>query len=139
MADWTALPGFPRTFASSCAPWGSSVRFVHGAREMKAGKSVTISGTKAFLQRLEIDLISGRAATPDIATLINNVLDGHARHIDSVEWCRVRGDEVDLCLRVYAARGAQRLHLSLLGPIGRYADQPLPVHTLEKPAKRAKP
>jgi hypothetical protein len=139
VTDWTALPGFPRTFASQCAPWGSSVRFVNGAREMKAGKSVTISGAKAFLQRLEIDLISGRAATPDIPTLINNVLDSHARHIDSVEWCRVRDQDVDLCLRVYATRGAQRLHLSLLGPIGRHADQPLPVHALEKPAKRAKP
>jgi hypothetical protein len=135
VTDWTALPGFPRTYPGECAPWTSSVRFVDGARELKNGKTVTISGTKAFLQRLEIDLITGRAAAPDIPTLLDSVLDAHARHIDRVEWCRVRDDELDLCLRVYAARGEQRVHVALRGPIGRFADRPLPVHPADRPKK----
>lgn len=136
MSDWTLLPGFPRTLPAECAPWGSSVRFVNGARDVKNGKSVTLSGAKAFLQRLEIDLIAGRAAAPDLPTLVDTVLTSHARHIDVVEWCRVRGDELDLQLRVYGTRGSQRLHLNVLGPIGRHADDPLPVHA-KIPAKPA--
>ncbi len=137
MSDWTELPGFPRTYPSQCAPWGSSVRFVNGVRDIKNGKSVTLSGAKAFLQRLEIDLIQARAAAPDIPTLLLKILDANARHIDQVEWCRVRGDELDLSLRVYGTRGSQRLHLSLLGPIGRHADDPLPVHAaIKKPPTR---
>lgn len=143
MSEWSELPGYPRTFASQCAPWGSSVKFVKGAQAMVGGKSVTLSGAKAFLQRVEIDLISGRSAAPDIAALVTRVLEGHARHIDVVEWCRVRDEELDILLRVYASRGSQRLHLALRGPIGQYADEPLPVHAAAaKPAKpraRAKP
>ena len=59
-----------------------------------------------------------------MASLVGRVLEANARHIDIVEWCRVKGDELDLSLRVYGTRGSQRLHLSLLGPIGRYADEP---------------
>lgn len=132
MSDWTELPGFPRTYPSQCAPWGSSVRFVNGVRDLKNGKTVTLSGAKAFLQRLEIDLIQGRAAAPDIPTLLLKIFDANARHIDQVEWCRVRGDELDLSLRVYGTRGSQRLHLDLRGPIGRHADDPLPAHATGK-------
>lgn len=138
--DWSDLPDFPRALASSCAPVGSSVRFVDGVPAMAGGKPVTLSGTKAFLQRIEIDLIAGHGATPDLATLVTRVLDTHAKHIDSVEWCRVRGEELDISLRVYGARGSQRVHLSLLGPIGRYAEQPLPEHPKPaKPRARAQP
>ncbi|MFY0540695.1 hypothetical protein [Nannocystis pusilla] len=139
MTDWTDLPDYPRTFASQCAPWGSMVRLVNGVRDMKGGKPVILSSGKAFLQRLEADLIAGRLGAADVASLVSGVLQANARHIDIVEWCRVKGDELDLSLRVYGTRGGQRLHLSLLGPVGRYADQPLPEHApVKKPRAAAK-
>lgn len=137
MTDWTDLPDYPRTFASQCAPWGSMVRLVGGVQDVKGGKPVILSGGKAFLQRLEADLIAGRPGAPDVATLVSGVLAANARHIDIVEWCRVKGDELDLSLRVYGTRGSQRLHLSLLGPVGRYADQPLPEHAPVKKPRAA--
>lgn len=137
MTDWTDLPDYPRTFASQCAPWGSMVRLVNGVRDVKGGKPVILSGGKAFLQRLEADLIAGRPGAADVATLVSGVLEANARHIDIVEWCRVKGDELDLSLRVYGTRGGQRLHLSLLGPVGRYADQPLPEHAPVKKPRAA--
>lgn len=126
MADWTELPGFPKRYESNCAPWSSVTRLVNGVREMKNGKAVMLSGAKAFAQRLEADLIAAHRTTPDVPDLVNAVLDANAKHLDVVEWCRVRGDDLDLSLRVYASRGSTRLHLSLAGPVGRYADQPLP-------------
>ncbi|MCY1060885.1 hypothetical protein [Nannocystis sp. SCPEA4] len=137
MTDWTELAEFPRTFASQCAPWGSVVRLVKGVRDVKGGKPVLLSGAKAFLQRLETDLIGGRGSAPDVASLVSRVLEANARHIDIVEWCRVKDDELDLSLRVYGTRGSQRLHLSLLGPIGRYADEPLPEHAKPKKPRAA--
>ena len=138
--DWIELPGFPRSFASQCAPWTSSVRFVNGVREMKGGKSVTLSGAKAFVQGLEMALIEGRRKQADVAALVDAVLEAHARHIDVVEWCRVRDQELDMGLRVYASRGVARVHMALNGPIGRYVDLPLPERAVTKPAakKRAK-
>ncbi len=126
VTDWIELPDYPRTFASQCAPWGSVARVVKGVAAQSGGRPVTLSGAKAFLQRLESALIQARASTPELSTLLEQVLTAHARHIDVVEWCRVRGDELDLSLRVYASRGSQRLHLSLTGPVGAYADEPLP-------------
>lgn len=126
MTDWIELPGFPRTYESKHAPWGSVARLVNGVRETKNGKPVMLSGAKAFAQRLEADLIQAHRTTLDVPTLVNTVLDANAKHLDVVEWCRVRGDELDLSLRIYASRGSTRLHLSLAGPVGRYADQPLP-------------
>ena len=137
MTDWTELAGFPRTFASSCAPWSSTARLVNGERETKLGKPVMLSGAKAFLQRLEAEIIAGYGATKDVAALVEAVLGGHSRHIDVVEWCRVRDDELDLSLRVYASRGATRIHLALVGPVGRYADRPLPERVVA-PAPRAR-
>lgn len=142
MSDWTELPDYPRTFASQCAPWGSSVRFVNGARAIKNGKPETLSGARAFLQRLEMELIQGRAAARDLSTLLDSVFTAHARHLDCVEWCRVRGDELDVSLRVYATRGSQRLHVSLVGPVGRYADEPLPARAAParpRPARKPGP
>lgn len=137
VTDWTELTGFPKTFASSCAPWSSTARLVNGERETKLGKPVMLSGAKAFLQRLEAELIAGHRATQDVAALVEAVLAAHAKHIDVVEWCRVRDDELDLSLRVYASRGSTRLHLALVGPVGRYADRPLPERA-SAPAARAR-
>ncbi len=39
-------------------------------------------------------------------------------------------------LRVYASRGVARVHMALNGPIGRYADQPLPERAVTKPAAK---
>lgn len=135
--EWTELAGFPRTFASQCAPWGSSVRFVNGAREVKDGRPVMLSGAKAFLQRIEMALIEGRRGSEDVAAVVEGVLVANARHIDSVEWCRVRGeDELDMGLRVYASRGVARVHAGLKGPVGRYAELPLPEAPVVAKAKK---
>jgi hypothetical protein len=139
-SDWTELPNFPRTFASTSAPWRTVARIVNGARVLKHGKEELLSGTRAFLQSLEGELIAARSKHPDVATLVGEVLDAHARNIDEVLWCRVRGDDLHMGLRVYAARGTQQLHLSLAGPVGRHADRPLPERAATtQPRKRAKP
>jgi hypothetical protein len=137
MTDWIELPGFPKVYPSKCAPWGSVVRLVDGVAQQKNGKPVTLSGAKAFAQRLEQALIAAHAETKDVPALVSAVLDAHASHIDLVEWVRVRGDEIDLSLRIYASTGSTRLHLSLAGPVGRYADRPLPERTAP-PAARAR-
>lgn len=126
MSDWTELSGFPRTCASKCAPWGSVARLVNGQRETKLGKPVMLSGAKAYVQRLEDAFISEYRQTKDVEALVRAVLTANEKHLDVVEWCRVRGEELDMSLRVYASRGSTRLHLSLVGPVGRHADQPLP-------------
>ena len=126
MTEWTELTGFPRTCASQCAPWGSAARVVNGQVESKLGRPVVLSGARAFLQRLEDAFIAEHRKTSDVQALVDAVFAAHERHLDVIEWCRVRGDELDMSLRVYATRGSTRLHLSLAGPLGRYADQPLP-------------
>ncbi|MEZ4449784.1 MAG: hypothetical protein R3B09_09900 [Nannocystaceae bacterium] len=138
MTEWIELADFPRTFASQCAPWGSAVRLVKGAPSHRGGKPETLSGAKAFLQRLEAAFIQERPGAPDVASLVDRVLTAHARHLDAVEWCRVRGDELDLALRVYGARGVQRLHLALTGPVGRYADEAPPERATPAKSSRAK-
>lgn len=138
MSDWTELPGFPRTFASQCAPWGDAVRFVNGVRSIKNGKPESLRGARAFLQRLEFDLLAGHRDGRELLALLDHVFTTHARHLDAVEWARVRGDELDLSLRVYATRGSQRLHLSLTGPVGRYADEPLPERAAPAKPRAAK-
>src|SRR5687767_12975680 len=115
---WIELPAYPRTFDSKCAPWTSCVRVVNGAPQQKDGKHVILSPAKAFLQTLEGAFIAARAkvGTPlDVPTLVDEVLNAHAKHIDEVAWCRYRGEDLDLSLKVYASRGQSRLTLSLAG------------------------
>jgi hypothetical protein len=143
MGDWTELPGFPRTYPSFCAYGTSSVRLVDGQRQVKGDKTVTLSGAKAFAQRLESEIIAGHRTNKDVPALLGAVLDAWAKHIDVVEWCRVKGDEVDLSLRIYASRGSTRLHLSVLGPVGKFADRPLPARVAtaapRSPSKKKSP
>jgi hypothetical protein len=126
MTDWIALPDFPLKFDSQCAPWTSATRIVQGAFEMKDGRHVLLKPTQAFLQSIESQLIDGYVSNPNVVELVAKILAANARHLDSVEWCRVRGNDLDLAVRVYAARGIHRLYLSLRGPVGRYADVELP-------------
>lgn len=140
MSDWIDLPGFPKTYASSCAPWGSVARLVKGVPEKKNGRPVVLSAAKGFVQRIEQEIIAGYRTNKDVAALVHGVLDAHAKHIDLAEWCRARDGEIDLSLRVYASRGSARLHVALGGPVGQFADAPLPEHAPSpKAAARPKP
>lgn len=120
---------------------------VNGERETKLGKPVMLSGAKAFVQRLEEAFIAGYRTTKDVQALVDQVIAANEKNLDVVEWCRVREEALDLSLRVYASRGSTRLHLSLVGPVGRYADRPLPERAsapvvrarAKKPAASASP
>jgi hypothetical protein len=131
VSEWIELPGFPRTFNPTGAPWTRAVRRVHGGVEKKGDRPVILRPDRALVQKIEAEIIEAYRDNHDVAAIVESVLLANERHLDQVEWCRVRGDDLDLSIRVYGSRSPFRLYLALSGPVGRHAD--------DTPPERSKP
>jgi hypothetical protein len=71
MTAWTVVPGYPREIGGALLWFGSRAKFVRGVREEKGGKTTTISGLAAFVQRFEQAMIDAhkRGAEEALAAL----------------------------------------------------------------------
>lgn len=138
MSDWIELPGYPRTFNPQGAPWTGAVRVVHGVVELSGNRPVMLRPDRAFLQKIEAELIEAYKQNKDVAAVVEATLLANERHIDQVEWCRVLDDDLDLSIRVYASRGAFRLYLALSGPVGRHANDTPPERKKTAPSRPKK-
>ncbi len=137
MSEWREIAGYPKTFPARMAYVDGAARIVRGEFEMKGNRPVTLPPAKALIQRIETHIIEKYGGGSNLESALVDVFAAYAQHIDVVEWCRVRDDELDVSLRVFAGRGSQRVHLDLRGPVGAYADAPLPEHGKPKRKSRA--
>ncbi|RYE94282.1 MAG: hypothetical protein EOO75_02360, partial [Myxococcales bacterium] len=124
--DWVELAGYPRVCRGRGAYVRTRARYVNGVTESRGGRPVMITGGRALSQAIELEILEHAARRGGAIAAIEAGLAVYATHLESIEYVRQRGTEVDLACRAVGVRGAVRVYLDLGGPIGRFADQPLP-------------